>query len=274
MTNLVPDTLIFSGIAVGAVIGGMLGGVLGGIDSWLGGGSFLEGAAWGALFGVAIGATGGAVGAAFGTAGAVSVWGARIAFGANALGTAWGTFDSLRNGNGWQAAFRLTTGLAGFTQVRAQITKWTPGLFWERQATGILAAVSDVRTSLQNSSFGKWALNLTDSLGINIKLFDLPNARWRGGYSSASNEIRLNVAHHSSIEEMAVTFIHEAIHAWGIRGTVLSEVIARVGSGKADTLGGAAVLTAMTIWQYGGRLPLLGIGEGGILVSLFSTVDE
>lgn len=110
--------------------------------------------------------------------------------------------------------------------------------------------------------------------GINIKLFDLPNARWRGGYSSASNEIRLNVAHHSSIEEMAVTFIHEAIHAWGIRGTVLSDVIARVGSGNADTLCGSAVLTAMTICQYGGRLPLLGIGEGGILVSLFSTVDE
>jgi RHS repeat-associated protein len=264
---------VATGMVIGASIGGLVGGTIGGVDSWLGGGSFIEGAAWGALFGVAIGATGGAAGAAFGTAGSVSVWGTRIAFGVNALGTAWGTGDSLRNGQGWQAAFRLSTGLLGFTQVRAQIQKWTPGLFWERGATGIVATATDVKDTLQKSGFGRWAVDLSQRLGIDIQVVNSPSALWRGGYSSQANRIRLNLAHHSSVEEMAVTFIHEAIHAWGIRGTALSEVIARVGSGKADTFGGAAYITAMTIWQYGGRLPLLGVGEGGLLVSLFSVRD-
>lgn len=265
---------VLSGMAIGGLIGALVGGALGGIDSWLGGGSFLEGAAWGALFGFGIGATGGAIGAVIGTAGAASVWGVRVMLTINVLGTSWGTFDSLRNGHSWQAAFRLTTGLAGFTQVRAQIARWTPGLFKGTPSAGVAANEMDVVAALTHSDFGTWALRLSNRLGINFELVNSPAARFRGAYNAAANRIRLNLAHHDSVDELVITYIHEAIHAWGIRGTVLSEVIARIGSGRADSLSSAAYVTLLTIWQYGSRLPLLGHGEGGMLVSLFSLLDE
>ncbi len=195
----------------------------------------------------------------------------------NILGAGYGVGDALLNGNGWQAAFRGTIGLAGLQVVRQQVFSGLRNMVpsFGTPSRGISnVTLAEVNSVLYSSKWGQWATALAGKLGISVRIINTRTVSNRGGYSQGKNEIVLNAGRHNSVEEMAITFIHEAIHAFGIKGTTLSEVIARLGSGRADTLGGAAHLTLLTILQYGGRLPLLGHGEGGLLVSLFSLEDS
>jgi hypothetical protein len=199
----------------------------------------------------------------------------------NILGTIWGVGDSIYHGHGWQAAFRLTVGLLGMTQIRKMIGKVVPKVWRFPTPTGIAGTtVSQIEQVLVKSPVGRWAKDLATAIGGGIVLVDdaVQSGRFanaRGKFSRLTNEIFLNVDKHSSVEEIAITYIHEAIHLFGIRGTAMSEVVARIGSGLAgDSLLHAARVAFFTIQQYGGKLPLLAVGEGGLMNSIFSMVDE
>jgi hypothetical protein len=265
-----------SGVLVSAtihgIIGSVVGGVLGGLDALAGGGGFwdvMEGVGNGAMWGFVFGFIGGGLGGLFGKA----LWLLRAGLIANLIGTAYGVYDSISNGRGWQAAFRLTIGIAGLRAMRKQLFGSTSP---EGKPTWLTSVnISEVQAQLEQSLMGRWAWGLAQRLGINIKIVFKPNLGKRGFFRSVENLIVINAARHRSAKEMAITFVHEVIHAFGIRGTVLSEVVARLGSGRGtDSISQAAYLTLLTIKSYGGLLPLIGVGEGGVYVSIFSLEDS
>ena len=130
-----------------------------------------------------------------------------------------------------------------------------------------------ISSILSNSSAGKWALNLASKLGTKVRIINDGNAKYKGAFSPSRNRITLNAAKNSTDEEMAVTFIHEAIHLFGIKGTSVSEVIARIGSGYGNSISQAAHVTVISLLEYGGIRPMIGHGFAGELVSVFSMSD-
>jgi RHS repeat-associated protein len=280
-----------SGISVSigltASLGGLTGGLLGGIDSALGGESFASGFLKGAAAGIVVGGIGGLVMPLLSGHAAWLAWGARIGIGVNITGTAIASIDAYVRGNKGQLAFRLALGMFGLGAFRwianrTGITGLLGGMLESSNpvATATFAfrgpqqVWTDLQRMLVRSPLGRQALQW---MAGNLSRLPIVDTVQRGGAGGAWDPVTrmLFILSQNAVSYrgMARTFIHEMLHAIGIRQTKLSEILVDVFAllghrGASEAFWGPATRRIAEVAMIGeyAQLPFFFYGETGLLL--------